>query len=233
MRERQRLEREIAAIADEERRRLGHELHDGVCQQLTAALLRCQALELSARQGAALADAEFEPLQRLLTETIDDAHDVARGLCPLAPDPGALGAALRALTGRIGQMAGVRCEFVAKGDVRVAEPTTAHHLYRLAQEALSNAARHAKATRITVELRGGDGELAMQVEDDGAGLPPAGGAGGMGLRTMGYRARLVGGDLKVTSSPGKGTCVVCRVPRTLPPLAAGPEESGGGPWIPR
>lgn len=194
MRERQRLEREIAAIADEERRHLGHELHDGVCQQLTAALLRCQALQQSVRQGTASPAEELEPLRLLLTETIDDAHDVASGLCPLAPEPAALGLALRTLTRRMAQMAGVRCEFVARGDVRVPEPATAHHLYRIAQEALSNAARHAKAGRITVELSGSDGELLMQVEDDGTGLRPGHAAGGMGLRTMGYRARIVGGD---------------------------------------
>lgn len=231
MRERQRLEREMAVIGDEERRRLGQELHDGVCQQMTAALLRCQALQHRAARGDALVSEAFEPLAALLTETIDDTHDVARGLCPLDADPNALAPALRSLARRTQELVEVRCAFVAAGDVRVVNPGTAQHLYRIGQEAVSNAVRHARASRIGVELRGTADDVMLQVEDDGIGLPATHDGGGLGLRTMASRARIVGGDLEVTSVPGGGTRVTCRVPRLLPGRAV-PEQAGESRWLP-
>lgn len=232
MRERQRLEREIAGIGDEERRRLGQELHDGVCQQVTAALLRCQGLELRLRRGGMLSEADFAPLSALLAETIDDAHDVARGLCPLDGEADALAPALRALTKRTQEMAGVHCEFLATGDVGVPDREMAQHFYRIGQESLSNAARHAKATRITVELRGTDCELILQVEDDGAGLPAEPSGRGMGMRTMAYRAQILEGELSIAPAPGGGTRIICRVPRRGSIARPAHQASGEERWIP-
>ena len=221
MRERQRLEREVASVGDEERRRLGQELHDGVCQQVTAALLRCQALERRLAKGGVVSGADVAPLSSLLADTIDDAHDVARGLCPLESHAEALAPALRVMARQTQEVAAVPCEFHAVGDVRVPDPEAAQHLYRIAQEALSNAMRHAKPSRITVELRGGNGEVTLQVDDDGTGLPADLPGGGMGLRTMAYRAQIVGGELTVGSAPRGGTRVVCRMPLPVTTLTAG------------
>ena len=231
MRERQRLEHEIAAVGDAERRRLGQELHDGVCQQVTAALLRCQGMETRLQRGGTVCCADFAPLSSLLAETVDDAHNVACGLCPLEPDPEALAPALRALARRTQEMAGVPCEFLAAGDVRVPDPAMAQHLYRIAQEALSNASRHAHARRIAMELRGCDGELTLQVQDDGAGLPAELPTGGMGLRTMAYRAQILGGEFTVAPAPGGGARVTCRVPRSACAPATA-NQSGEQRWIP-
>jgi signal transduction histidine kinase len=230
LQERRHLEREMAAISDEERRHLGQELHDGVCQQLTAALLRCQALQRRLYRGGILSSPDFETLSSLLAETIDDAHNIARGLCPLEPSPDALAPALRVLTKRIQQISGLRCEFLVTGDVRVAAPEAAQHLYRIAQEALSNVARHAHANHVAVELRGTEGELILQVDDDGVGLPAALAVGGMGLRTMSYRAQMLAGELTVAPMPGKGTRVTCRMPRPNGG-SSGQDESGEGRWI--
>lgn len=213
MLERRRLEREIADIGDEERRRLGHELHDGVCQSITAALLHCQALEKRLGQGGELSLRNVESLNSLLTAAINEAHDVAVGLCPLEPAPGALAPALRALTKRLQNSSGIRCEFLATGNVRVPDPVVAQHLYRIAQEALSNAVRHSRASRITVELRGGDEELVVRIKDDGVGLPAELPAGGMGLHTMAYRAHVIDSTLHVESASG-GVRVSCHVPRS-------------------
>lgn len=231
VRERRRLEREIAGIGDGERRRLGQELHDGVCQQVTAALLRCQALEQRLDRGGTVSGADFAPLSSLLAQTRDDAHNIAVGLCPLQPDPEALAPALRALTRRTQELSAVRCEFLSAGDVRVPDPAMAQHLYRIAQEGLSNAVRHAHASGIIVELRGSDHDLILQVEDDGAGLPAEFPAGGMGLRTMAYRAQILEGELTITPAPGGGTRVACRVPR-LAGAPAAPHPSGERAWAP-
>ncbi len=231
MRERQQLEREIAAVGDAERRRLGQELHDGVCQQVTAALLRCKALQRSLEEGETVSGTDLAPVATLLGETIEDAHNVALGLCPLEPDPEALAPALRALARQVQEMTGVRCEFRAAGDVAISDPGMAQHLYRIAQEAVSNAVRHGRPSRIAVELHGNDGELILQVQDDGAGLPRELPSGGMGLRTMTYRARILEGELTVASAPGGGARVTCRVPRgdAGPP---GRVETGDRRWVP-
>jgi signal transduction histidine kinase len=210
--ERRRLERKVADAGDEERHRLGRDIHDGVCQQLTGALLRCEALERRVDRGEALAAADFAALSSLLQEAVDEAHAVARGLSQLDPDPGALAAALRTLAKRTQGAGIVACTFAAAGDVRVYDPTAAQHLYRIAQEALSNAFRHARARRIHVELRGVDEGLSLKVEDDGDGLSPGRREPGMGLRTMAYRANLLEGDFTVTPVPEGGTRVLCRVP---------------------
>jgi signal transduction histidine kinase len=213
MEERRRLEREIAGIGDDDRRRLGQEVHDGVCQELTGALLRCQALDRRVQQGGAANHSDLATLTRLLEEALNDAHAVARGLWPLDPDPGALAPALRSLVRRMAAQTGVSCEFRPFGDVRVCRPEVAQHLYRIAQEALSNAARHAQASHIMLDLVGCDDRLLLRVEDDGVGMPDDGARPGMGLRTMSYRARIMDGELTVERLGERGTRVACNVPR--------------------
>ncbi len=212
--ERQRLELEIARVGDEERRHLGHEIHDGVCQQLTGALLRCQALELRVKKGQSLPSEDLRALSLLLGETIHEARAVAQGLCPFEPVPDALAPALRSLVKRTLGSSGIACEFHSEGDVLVPNPAAAQHLYRITQEALSNAVRHAAATRICVELRGEKESLLLRVEDDGVGLPESVPPGGMGLRTMSFRARVIGGEFGTERPPAGGTRISCRVPRT-------------------
>jgi signal transduction histidine kinase len=224
MLERRRLEHEIARIGDEERRRLGTEVHDGVCQQLTGALLRCQALERRVEQGTPTSADELGAISSILGETIHEAHAVAQGLCPLEPTPDALAPALRSMTKRAQQMSGVPCEFLSEGDVSVPDPSTAHHLFRLAQEALSNAVHHARAGRIVLALRGRAEGLTVEVEDNGVGMPAIRTSGGMGLRTMAARARLLEGQFTIGPLPGGGTRVSCCAARTPrherhPPIA--------------
>lgn len=215
MRERRRLESEVAGAADEERRRLGADLHDGVCQQLTGALLRCEAMARRLERGEPLNVEEFAPLSALLEESIDESRAVAKGLCPLDPDPEALETALQTLSKRTRESTGLFCQFTTAGDVRVPNPLKAQHLYRIAQEALSNAVRHANPTRIAVRLRGEDDGLVLEVEDNGKGMEFGAPTEGMGLRTMAYRMHLLEGELTVTPAPTGGTRVFCRVPASV------------------
>jgi signal transduction histidine kinase len=111
--------------------------------------------------------------------------------------------------------------------VSVADPVAAQHLYRIAQEALSNAGRHANASRIMVELSGDDDALLLTVEDDGCGLPAGVSGPGMGLRTMAFRAHLLQGAFGVNAGPAGGTRVSCRVPRAA--FAGRQPDPGDGP----
>jgi signal transduction histidine kinase len=210
--ERRRLERELARIGDEERRRLGQDVHDGVCQQITGALLRCQALERRIARGDAMPVRDLNALSALLEEAIDEAHNVAQGLQPLEPESGALAQALRTLAKRTQATGALRCQFVAIGETAVPDPALAQHLHRIAQEAVSNAVRHADAGQIVITLQGGDNELVLQVEDDGHGLTEPLSSGGMGMRTMAFRAQIVGGTLAVDTAANGGVRIICRAP---------------------
>lgn len=210
---RQRLEREVTRIADEEKRRLGLEIHDGVCQRITGAILRSGALARRIDRGQSPTADEIAALSSLLEEAIDEAHGVARGLCPLDSSPNAIEAALRTLARSTHRLSDVSCRFIANGDIRIPDPVTAQHLYRIAQEAVSNAVRHARASRIDVELHGNENGIRLQVADDGDGLPTALPTAGMGLNTMACRANLLAGEFSLTPAPGGGTCVRCIVPR--------------------
>jgi signal transduction histidine kinase len=209
---RRRLEHELARVADDERRNLGSEIHDGVCQQLTGALLRSQAIERRLERGAPPDATELAALSALLADTMNEARGVAQGLRPLEPTPEAFVRAVRELARQAEQTSGVPCGVRATGEVEVPNPATAQHLYRITQEALSNAVRHADARRIHMELEATHGGLELRVEDDGLGIPAGGGTGGLGLRTMAYRAQLLDGELFVEPAPAGGTRVICRVP---------------------
>lgn len=225
MAERQRLEQEITRIGDEERRRLGNDIHDGVCQELTGALLHCQVLGRRLEKTEILRPDDLNTLSSLLEKAIDEAHAVAKGLCPLEPDPEALARALRSLTKRTQESSSIHCEFVTAGDICVNNTTKAQELFRIAQEALSNAARHSQATRIVVELGGQDGELVLRVRDNGIGLSREIPTGRMGLRTMAYRAQTIGGELMVEPVAEGGTQLTCRVPADGPALPQNPRRT--------
>jgi signal transduction histidine kinase len=213
--ERERLAGEIGRVGDEERCRLGQDLHDGVGQQLAVALLRCTALEERLTVDHPAAVAEVRDLQALLESTMDEVHQVARSLSPLDMDPETLGTALGALARRTTTRFGVRCDYRETGTARLPDWARTLDLYRIAQEAVTNAGRHAHAGRITVTLGVEDGEVMLTVEDDGSGLPVQAPRRGLGLQMMAFRADRIGGDLVLEPRPEGGTRVVCRVPEAV------------------
>lgn len=210
--DRRRLEAEMGRIGEEERRRLGAELHDGLCQHLTAVLLNCSAMEQRRR---AVADAaECSRLRGMLEESIGMAYDVAKGLCPTDLDPESLRPALERLCRETRERHGIACRLEADGDVDIRNPELAMHLHRIAREAVANAAKHARCSRITVALERAAGELTLRVTDDGPETGPgAVPTAGLGLGILKHRARLIGGTLLVAGGPKGGMQVVCRVPQ--------------------
>ncbi|MHB0998451.1 MAG: sensor histidine kinase [Armatimonadota bacterium] len=137
---------------------------------------------------------------------------MSKGLCPLDPDPGALPPALKALAKRVQKAIGIQCSLVVSGDVSIHDPIIAQHLYRIAQEAVSNSSRHAKASHIVMELQRCDNDLLLWIEDDGIGIPAQFPSRGMGLHTMAYRAQVLDGTINITRGANGGTSVLCRVP---------------------
>lgn len=223
-RERRRLERVLLEAGERERMAVGHQLHDGPCQQITAALLRCKVAENAlAARGAGEEVAHLQAIAEMLDASAGEIHDLARGLSSPTLAPGALAAALADLVQRARDWGPVEIELGHDGLAQPEDPEVTSQLYRIAQEAVSNAVRHARAGRIRVELDRSDGDLRLLVRDDGVGMPPDAGLEGMGLRIMRYRAELMGGSLSIGPAPGGGTLVTC----TLPLAARDPDRGGG------
>jgi signal transduction histidine kinase len=145
-----------------------------------------------------------------LSEALDETRRVARGLHPVQAGSDALMAALRDLAVSVGGMGRIRCRFVCRQPVLVADHSVATHLYRIAQEATNNAVRHGRPRRVVIALEGRDGTVRLTVRDDGRGLPiRARPAAGLGLSIMRYRASVIGASFTVSSSGRRGTAVVC------------------------
>lgn len=213
--ERKRLERGIIEIANREQQRIGSDLHDGLGQELTgiALMLRGVAAQLKREKSAARLD--VEDIIGLVNNAIESTRSLARGLSPVSAERGGLSAALRALATRATERFGMHVEFHERVNVplRLSE-TNATHLYRIAQEALTNAVRHSLASEVSITLETSGDELNLRIDDNGRGFGrrvPDDGAG-LGLKLMRYRAQMLGGDLVFDTSPGGGACVRCSCP---------------------
>jgi len=209
-----RMEMEVLEIVDREKERLGRELHDGLCQSLAgiAALSATLSKRLAANSESDSSAAAAE-ITELLKDTIIQARDLARGLGPTDLNEAGLCGALEGLALNVEHMFRVSCSFecerLVPGLCRDAEA----HLFRIVQEAVNNAVSHGKANRIEVTLSSMAGKGLLNVRDDGVGLPAeASSPDGIGLHTMAYRARLIGGSLDVRRLSRRGTAVTCTFP---------------------
>jgi PAS domain S-box-containing protein len=212
--DRKELQRQILEIAAEEDRKIGHELHDNIQQQLTGLGLLAYSL------ADTLADRsvpETELATRLavgVNETARQVHLLSRGLVPVEVDADGLRASLTDLAAVISERYDVQCEFQSEGPVEVADNFMATHLYRIAQEAINNAIKHGKCESLDISLSGDNGSISLQVLDNGIGIGEKRSVGtGMGLRIMQYRAGLIGGTVQIEPAGTRGTMLSCKVPR--------------------
>jgi signal transduction histidine kinase len=210
--ERERLDNEIAEIADRERRRLGQSLHDSVGQHLTGTALAAQVLreKLAGRSATEVADAD--KVVRYLEEGIDLTRNLARGFFSPELEADGLTVALQGLAANVSERFGVACNFKGNDAVRVRDSTTATRLYHIALEATTNAVKHAHANKIDIELAQKGQRLTLAVSDDGTGFPeklpePP----GLGLRLMAHGAALIGGKFSVQRNRNGGTVVTCKL----------------------
>jgi signal transduction histidine kinase len=210
--EHKRLEREILAVSERERHSIGADLHDNLGQQLTALELMCTALKEDAAGHAHLTKG-LERMGRMLREAVAQTRALARGLVPVGSDPEALQNGLTELVARISAVGRVRCRFECPEPVTIGDPFVAGHLYRIAQEAVNNALKHAHANEVVVRLTRTKSQLLLEIIDDGAGMSKAHGAGtGVGLGVMQHRAGEIGAELSVSSKRGSGVIVCCALP---------------------
>jgi PAS domain S-box-containing protein len=232
--QRKRLEKHVLDIASEEQRRFAQELHDGTGQELTGLSLFSDTLqevlssaprkELEGNAPWLLEEADLARLRQIasrlsrgLAETNRHVRDLSRGIVPVQIDAEGLRSALEELVAATDAQQGITCHFECTGPIAVANNTTATQLYRIAQEALNNALRHGRADEIHISLLQQDNQIILGVSDNGIGFDRATmhGAypadGGMGLRTMEYRAGMIGGVIRIGPNQADGTTVRCTV----------------------
>jgi signal transduction histidine kinase len=222
---RNRLQREILQISERERSSIGHDLHDGLCQHLAGTALAAKVLaEQLAAQDPQMAR-EAGDIVRLVEDGIAQTRTLANGLLLAAIQPDRLAPELEKLAETVRENHGIPCRLTIRGEPVPADEPTASHLFRIAQEAVRNALRHAHPTRMEIALVGDRTVLTLSISDDGPGLVSRVAGSGMGLRIMEHRAEIIRGELVVETATGGGTRVRCRVPRLVSaPRAAGAIE---------
>jgi PAS domain S-box-containing protein len=209
---RKNLERLILEISEKERRRIGQDLHDGLCQHLTGTALMAAALARSLSDGPE--GGRASEIARFIRTAVEETRHVARGLHPVEIDAYGLSSALQELVDEVSRR--MPCEFECGEDVDVGDSEVAVNFYRIAQEAVANALKHAAATRVSVSLQRSGNYLVLTVEDDGVGFQPlAESHKGMGFAIMRYRASTLGAKLDSMALPGGGVRVRCSLPLHL------------------
>jgi signal transduction histidine kinase len=211
MAKRERLEKEILAVSEREQRRIGCDLHDNLCQHLTGTAITALIVEQDlSEMGLKEAAGGVKRVVTLVEEGISLAREIARGLTPALLDPPGLMDAFEELAATTTNRLKVECYFENEGPVLVEDTETAIHLYRIAQEAISNALRHGHSKRIVISFLAVDDHFILTIKDNGSGLPSGQPEGkGMGLRIMKHRAAIIGASLSVNPAPLGGTMVTC------------------------
>ncbi len=228
--ERKLLEREILRASEEEQRRIGRELHDGLGQALTGIAFMVHALAGDLAAAGSPHAAEAAAIRRLVTQATDLARSLAQGLSPVGVRANDLVSALEDLAARTVQVHRIPCTLASERPVDVSDDVAATNLYRIAQEAVTNALKHGRPRQIRIGLAETDGGVTLTVENDGAPFagpregeaparegeapaePPVE-AKGMGIRLMRYRASTIGARFEVRRGDPAGTIVTCSLPR--------------------
>ena len=210
--QRQQLERELLEISEREKRRIGQDLHDIVCQELsaTALFLKSSANNME-RKSPAIAKTLNEAALAV-NRNVVHARDLARGFQPVELSAGEFDAAMRALVTRTNTNRSVKCRLNMPRPIRLRDETVTLNLYRIAQEALFNAVKHSGAREVIVTLAQERGQIRLQVEDNGKGFRASKRNKGLGLHIMKYRAGVLGGTFAIESKPTSGTRITCVVP---------------------
>jgi PAS domain S-box-containing protein len=210
--ERRRLERALLDSSARERRQLEGELHDGLGQELYGLALSARALADTAKRDNATLAGDLDNLATSLNHANDTCRRISRGFSPLSAVQGGLIEALRNLTTTPTHWSGPALTFSLIQAAPLKLPVeTLDHIYRLAQEGLTNALRHADARLIRVRLDIQQTTVTLEILDDGVGLQEAASSTGMGLKLMRYRAHVLGGHVRVAPAPTRGTHLTFRI----------------------
>ena len=218
--ERERAMHQVADLLWREQQGLLHTLHDSLGQELTGlGLLSASASQRLKSTDPSLAET-LDEIKRGAARALDCLRDLSKGLFPLEVEPDALVPALRQLAATTEGVSKIRCRVEAQMSVRPSDARIAAELFRIAQEAVTNAVKHANPHEIVIRLQADTGAMALTITDDGVGMPEGAPRGdGMGLRIMQYRAKSIGANLSIGRGVEAGTVVTCTLRET--PKAGG------------
>jgi len=211
--ERRRLEYELLEITEKERRRIGLDLHDDLGQQLSGLALMTKGLQLKLAKRRARETSDAARIHNLVQQAMTHARDLARDLAMLDSKGDDLLVALDGLAKHAEKLFKISCRLEVTRNIPPLEPNVASQLYKITQEAVTNAIKHAKAKAISISVANGSDELILKVQNDGLPFPNLKSPStGMGLRIMNYRASLIGASLEIKGDGPQGTCVTCSLP---------------------
>lgn len=204
------LQQGLLEIAEAEQRRIGHDLHDGLGQQLTGIAMIARRLEQRLGAVNSPESAEATSLSSLAKASVEWTHDLCRTLSPIALEKQGLAEALCELATNAESLFDIECAFHREGGADIRDVAEAVHVYRIVQEAISNAVKHGRADRVRISLNGVSGSILIEVQDNGRGIQANQSQTGMGMRIMHYRARMIGAKLDIRgNNTGSGTTVTC------------------------
>jgi signal transduction histidine kinase len=213
--ERAALQEELVLASERERERLGRNLHDGLCQMLTAARYKTDSLLSRVEAGSPLGE-KVRSIAGLVSQAVDEARGLARGLEPVAPLPEGLMVALQQLASATSRLFNVSCECEFPQPVLIADHQAAVELFRVAQEATHNGIKHGLASMIRIRLVAETEETVLTVTNNGRPISRPPPTEGMGLKTMRYRSERISTRLTIEPGAESGTVVCCRLRRTPP-----------------
>jgi signal transduction histidine kinase len=209
---RERLQRELLQISEREQERVGHDIHDSLCQHLTGTALAAEVLSESLQAANSPQSNDAARVVALIEEGIALGRNLARGLSGVEVEKNGLAAALSDFAQSTSELFNVSCRFECPDPLFIEDAHTAVHLYRIAQEAVGNAIKHGEAKDIVIRLESTDAGCTLRVLDNGSGLPVKPKDTGMGLHIMSYRSELIGAQLDVRRRSPKGTELTCTLP---------------------
>lgn len=211
--DRKQLERELLAIREKEQKLIGREMHDSMGQMLTGIAVRSKGLELKLKSKSLEESADAADICGLASEAIAQTRRLARMLYPVEIETGGLISALQGLASSTQDLLKISCRLKCNNPIAIRDPVTAQHLYRIAQEAITNAVRHGKPKNIRIELASAKSKTTLKVANDGKDFPRIlAKKKGLGLNIMEYRAKMIGGTLKVNRGRKGGAIVTCMFP---------------------
>lgn len=204
------MEKQIAEISEREQRRIGQDLHDGLCQHLVSVAFAGELLRKDLERRNLGEAAQAEAIVEMVNEGISEARHLARGLYPVRLEVDGLASALEELVAGTEARSGITCRFSCQEPVCIFDAVAGTNLYRIAQEAVNNAVKHSGCRTISVGLEAVDDEVTLTVRDDGTGLPElAESRTGMGLFIMQHRAKMIGAALETRRGAGGGAIIIC------------------------
>ncbi|MEP7248495.1 MAG: PAS domain S-box protein [Spartobacteria bacterium] len=212
LKKRAEVEQELLLVSEREKRRIGQDLHDSLCQELAAAAFFLQS---TAQKMGKKFPAEAEVVSeaaKIVNDNVGLARDLARGLHPVELSSTGLANALRELAFRTSQLRSVTCHFDLPRQIRIQDEAIALNFFRIAQEAVANAIKNGKATEVSIRLGRDRKGLSLTVRDNGKGFSQSKPRKGMGIHIMQYRAEVIGARFSVESADGEGTQVTCTLP---------------------